>query len=259
MQVDPRHLAGRYSSDPAKREAVQLSVSRLHRLLAQVLTNLGASPSAELASRVCRMGQAQAHRAIVNWQVLGPWKRDSGTSAVTLLDTVFSGEEDAVSGNDNPNTGYSTGSNAASLHWRKAVQADDRGFVDLGQELQTADGSVAYAIHKLNSDKNRMVRMRLGVDYWMKLWVNGRLQLEVNKVHASPKPAGFLVDVPLQSGENILTLKIVAGAKGFGFWADMMDLGNAATVSNGNPAGAADVNYYRPLFKPFDPYMFHYW
>ncbi|AHF94788.1 hypothetical protein OPIT5_26920 [Opitutaceae bacterium TAV5] len=259
LQVDPRHLADRYADDPLKREAVQLSVSRLQRLLAQVLTNLGASPSGDLAGRVCRMGQPQTHRAIVNWEVLGPWRRGADTAAVALLDTVFPGEEDAIAGNDNPNTGYSPGDNSGSLYWRKAVRADNNGFVDLGGELQTADGSAAYAIHKLRSDKDRMVRLRLGVDYWLKLWVNGRLHLEVNKLHASPKPAGFMVDVPLQAGENILTLKVVAGTKGFGFWADMLDLDRTAAASDGSPAAPATANYYRPLFRSFDPYMFHYW
>lgn len=256
LQVSPDLLAARHLNAPAEREAVQLSVSRLQRLTAQILTNLGAAPSPVLAGRVCHLGKISTFQPVGSWHVLGPWKSRL-KEPKALLSEVWPGEADALAGDDNPNTIYRR-DDGASLDWRKVINAGEGGFVDLQRELASGEGLVVYAQRQVPSDKNRMVRVRLGADYWLRFWVNGRLLLDVSESHDAPKAAAFQVDVPLRAGENTFTVKAVSGAKGFGFWADMGELAGGASSAPG-AEGATDVGYYLPLFKPFDPYQFHYW
>ena len=256
LQVSPDLLAGRHLEAPAEREAVQLSVSRLQRLTAQILTNLGASPSPDLARRVCNFGRISTFQPIGSWHVLGPWKSRL-KEPKALLAEVWPGETDALAGDDNPNTIYRR-DDGVSLDWRKVINAGEGGFVDLQRELASGEGLVVYAQRQVPSEKNRIVRMRIGADYWLRFWVNGRLLLDVSEAHDAPKAAAFSVDVPLRAGENTLTIKAVSGAKGFGFWADMGEVvGGASSIPGAE--GAIDVGYYLPLFKNFDPYQFHYW
>lgn len=258
FQLAPSLLADRYANDAERREAVQLSVSRLHRLVAQVLTNLGASSSSALATRVCHVGSLSAWQPIASWHVFGPWPAGSDGPQQQLT-TVWPGEKDAMAGDDNPNNEYRR-PDGVSLDWRRIVQADESGFVDLAREVEAGEDTVVYAQRKIVSDRNRIVRMRFGADYWLKLWVNGRVSLVVDEAHGPPKPATFQVDVPLRKGENVLAIKVIGGSKGVGFWADRADAGTTSSAMTASAHGAAvSVRYYQPLFKNFDPYQFHYW
>ncbi|MET0262982.1 MAG: glycoside hydrolase family 2 TIM barrel-domain containing protein [Rariglobus sp.] len=257
LQVSPDLLADKHADAPAKREAVQLSVSRLHRLTAQVLTNLGATPSPSLSNRVATLGRVASFQPISGWNVLGPWK--SGLrNGKALMDEVWPGETDAIAGDDNPNTTYRR-ADGTMLDWRRVVNANETGYVNFQKEFMSGEGSVVYAQRKIRSEKNRIVRMRLGADYWLRFWVNGKLQLDVSEAHASPQPAAFQIDVPLRAGENVLTIKAGAGSKGFGFWADMGEPAGGGAAASGPADMGPPVNFYTRLFKPFDPYQFHYW
>ncbi len=257
LQVSPDLLADRHADAPAKREAVQLSVSRLHRLTAQVLTNLGATPSPSLSIRVATLGRVASFQPISGWNVLGPWK--SGLrDGKALMNEVWPGETDAIAGDDNPNTTYRR-ADGTMLDWRRVVNANETGYVNFQKEFMSGEGSVVYAQRKLTLEKNRIVRMRLGTDYWLRFWVNGKQVLDASEAHGGPQPAAFQIDVPLRAGENVLTIKAGAGSKGFGFWADMGDaFAGGAPAPEAGESGAP-VNFYNRLFKPFDPYQFHYW
>ncbi len=259
LQVSPAMLARRHHDDPEKREAVQLSVSRLHRLVAQIMTNLGATSSPAVASRVCSIERSNTFRPIASWHALGPWPVGE-TDPKTLLGAPSPGEAEAIAGDDNPNTVYRR-DDGASLDWRKVVHASADGFVDFARDLGAGEHSVVYAQRKIISETNRLVRMRLGADYWLKFWINGRVALTVHEGHGAPKPAAFIIDVPLRKGENVLTIKAAGGSKGFGFWADIEEGGasdatSTADTTSGQPSR---VRLYQPLFKPADPYQFHYW
>ncbi|MDR1281607.1 MAG: hypothetical protein LBK99_12385 [Opitutaceae bacterium] len=261
LQVSPEPLRNRYADEPEKREAVQLSVSSLHRLTAQILTNLGASPSSALAGRACHIGRLSVWQPVGSWNVLGPW-RTGTTDPETRLARVWPGEEDAIAGDDNPNTRYPGPD--GPLDWRRVLQAGERGFIDFARDLGAGENSVVYAQRRIESDKNRVVRMRFGVDYAFRVWVNGRVILTVDAAHGVPRPGAFLVDVPLRRGENVIAIKALPGSKGFGFWAEMnFDAGSAAPVvgvdASGSAGGSGPVGYYQPLFRPFDPYQFFYW
>lgn len=256
LQITSDALAWRYPDDADRREAMQLSIPRLNQLSARILTNVGASPSAALGQRLTRISTPQSYRTLGAWKVLGPFYA-TGTSVPALMKATLPGEEDALLGGENPNLIYAT-PDGRSLDWRKTVETRENGFVDLAKDLNVEKEGVAYVSRSLKSDKNRMVRLRFGADYFLRAWVNGKEILTVDTGHGAPAANAFPVDVLLKAGDNILTLKIGSGSKGFGFGADICEnLSAVSTPENGSKL--APVSFYTPLPQPFDPYQFHYW
>jgi beta-galactosidase len=253
LQVFPGLLEDRYADDADRREAVQLSVLRLHRLLAQLLTNLGASPAPATAQRLTVSRRAPAISTLGSWRILGPF-HSGKAKGYQMLNEKFPGEWEALQGAENPNTVYRL-PDGSTLDWRRTVEPGKDGFVDLGAALGGAKhGRIAYVTRSVESDQSRTVTFHLGVDYWLQFWVNGQSVIKVDDNHGSPVPDAFKVEVPLKKGKNILTMKVVSGTNGFGFWCRMK-------TDDRDPLAdrQADVGFYIPPFRNFDPYQFTYW
>lgn len=253
LRVFPALLEERHADHADKREAVQLSVLRLYRLVAQVFTNLGATPAPEIAQRLSVSRKAPAISTLGSWRVLGPFHSDK-EKAYQMLNEKFPGEWDALHGAENPNTVYRQ-PDGSTLDWRQTVDVGKDGFVDLGEALGgPKHGRVAYVTRSVGSDQARTVAFHLGVDYWLQFWVNGQSVLKVDENHGSPVPDAFKVNVPLKNGKNILTMKVVSGTNGFGFWCKMKT-DDSEVLSDTN----TDASLYIAPFRTFDPYQFTYW
>jgi beta-galactosidase len=258
LQVEPADLSQRYADEPLKKEAVQLSVQALYRLVAQVLTNLGAESSEAVAERLSFVLMPPRYQDLVDWRVLGPWVSEEKSGA-DALNFVFQGETDALTGAENPNVQYKL-PDGRTLTWSNSVTVDKNNFVNMGKTMGFGAGTVGYAVKGLQSPVDRTAELRLGFDYLGKVWVNGEEVLVVDQPHGAPAAKHFQVQVPLMKGKNVLTVKVESGTKGLGFWADIA----TAPESDGNSGGAhasahPQVSLYVPLFKPFDPYKFRYW
>jgi beta-galactosidase len=189
------------------------------------------------------------------WKVLGPYL-DNTSDQKKTLDTPYPGEQDAIDGGENPNPTYKT-KEGKTLDWRKTVNADASGFVDLAKAFNGVDeNAIAYVTKTVNCAFAQTATLRLGVDFWMNAWVNGKPVLQVVKNH-SKHANEYVLNVPLRKGENIITLKIVSGRGGFGFWANMAYNQDKPTTATSTQV--QEVSFYSPLFKFFDPYQFAYW
>lgn len=251
LQITPAQLATRYAGEPDKQTAVQLSVIRLQQLLAQLLTNLGAAPAPATAHTLGRVARSPALHTLSAWKVLGPYNAN-GPQA---LHTSFPGEQDAIDGAENPNVTYTT-SEGAVLDWRRTVNADHNGFVDLSKASGGKDDNVvAYVTKGISSAIPQSATLRIGVDYWMEAWLNGVAILRVDTNHQK-RENEFILPVSLKAGENILTFKVASGKGGFGFWANIAYAG--AEDDNTGPAKNKSV-LYPVAYKYFDPYQFIYW
>jgi len=255
LQVSPSMLDGRYPNSREKTEAIQLSVIRLNQLIAQLLTNLGAYPVKETAQRLTMVSVPPQFQTLGTWKVLGPYL-DNTSDQKKTLDTPYPGEQDAIDGGENPNPTYRT-KEGKLLDWRKTVNADANGFVDLAKAFNGVDeNAIAYVTKTVTCEFAQTATLRLGVDFWMNAWVNGKPVLQVIKNH-SKHANEYVLNVPLRKGENVITLKIVSGRGGFGFWANMAYNQDkpATTIST----QVQEVTFYSPLYKFFDPYQFAYW
>ncbi len=256
LQVTASLLDGRHAGNIDKREAIQLSFPRLDRLVAQVLTNLGASPAPEVSSRLVESKKPSAITTLGSWRVMGP-HISTKTKASEILDESFPGQWEAIRGAENPNALHKR-ADGVVLDWRKTAEAGKDGFVDLQPAMGPArHGHVAYVTRTVDSDEDRKVTLSLGVDYWMQVWVNGQPVAKIDETHGTPVPNAFKTDVPLKKGKNIITLKVGSGSNGFGFWCQMKakDSGPVEDDATAPPP----LDFYSPLFRAFDPYLFTYW
>jgi beta-galactosidase len=253
LQVGPELLETRYlkPEDSAKREGIQLSIARLYQLQAQLLTNLGATPSAREAARLAVLDMGPAFETLGSWNVLGPFRvaKDDGDA---MLDTKFPGEDSAMAGDDNPNIIF-TRDDGVRLDWRKTVEADNRGFIDLGKKLQVSELAVAYVMRRITCNTAHDAVLRFGADWRAMIWVNGTPVFRT--LNGGNNPLAYRVAIPLRKGENTIAMKIASGSKGFGFFASLSKPPAPGLAITPELKG---VSYYL-LDDGFDPYQYFYW
>jgi beta-galactosidase len=255
LQAVPDMLDSKYTDAPEKAEAIQLSVVRLNQLMAQLLTNLGANANPDMAARLNRVIPPPAYQTLGAWKVMGPYLVNT-TDVLKVLETKYPGEQDAIDGAENPNITYKR-SDGVMLDWRKVVNADESGFVNLGKAFNGVDdNAVAYVTKTISSEFNQNATLRLGVDYWMQVWVNGKQVFQLEKSHQK-RANEYVLNIPLKKGENIITMKVISGRGGFGFWANLNYHQEQSAINSS--AKISEVSFYTPLFKYFDPYQFNYW
>ena len=134
-----------------------------------------------------------------SWEWVGPFGGKEQTRAVTLdLETVFAAEPEGA--NEKP-----------SLEWKRLT--GDSPVVDFAKQSGINDRGVNYARTSMHSDSDQQIWLRWTLDYFGKLWVNGKLVKTVSEKHAGPLDPIF-VSVPLRAGQNDLVVKIHSGSKG---------------------------------------------
>ncbi|HEY3379532.1 MAG TPA: glycoside hydrolase family 2 TIM barrel-domain containing protein [Armatimonadota bacterium] len=253
VQVSPDMLRNRYANDQTKQEAVQLSVTRLEQLIAQLLTGLGVGATPIQGARLLTLSIGPRFTELSPWNVLGPFAVDSDDGEL-MLETVFPGEETAIAGDTNPNTTF-TRADGMQLNWRKTVSADPNGCVTLHELPGCTDHAVAYVTRRVYSEHARRASLRLGVDYRIIIWVNGELVFRT--VNGKTGPNKFTVDIPLRAGENVISLKIGSGSRGFAFWANLAK--EEATTDAPLRDEIAHLCLYDSPQVNMDPYLFTYW
>jgi beta-galactosidase len=255
-QVSPSILLDKYGKDKDKAEAVDLSVIRLEQLMARLLGNLGAEPSEKIAARVTAcLDSGSMFVPLKSWNVIGPYMVHSGDGK-TMMDTKFSAEDMAIAGDPNPNITFPN-PNGKAFDWRGTVNADKNGLVNLGAYYKLESKAVAYVSTVLNSETERNAMLRVGCDWRMKVWVNGKEVFQT--LNGKNMPAAYSVNVPLKKGDNTISFKIGSGDRGFGFYADITKEVKAGKVRD--LPELKKVSYYadRPLEDEFDPYFFTFW
>ena len=254
-QVVPGQLEGRYADDPDRKEAVAISVVRLKQLEAQLKTAAGETPSPETMERLTRVRRGAAYRDLDGWTVLGPFSPGTSDGSVALAED-YPGQESAIEGDTNPNLTFRT-ADGRTLDFRTTVSADPDGFIDLGRALKPAGAdAVAFAIKEIDSPAARRAVLRLGADYLFHLYVNGKLVHDQSTGIGGPAPNAYKVRIRLKEGKNVITLKVMSGSKGFGFWANLSEPGSD---ENSGSETANKELLYDPTIKIRSPYEYYFW
>jgi hypothetical protein len=107
--------------------------------------------------------------------------------------------------------------NGKALRWKTPDKFAD--FVDLSSGNQPNPNSVGYAVTHIYAPSARTARLSYGMDYWIKIWLDGKL-LKDYEPHSggAPVKGQYVLDVELQAGWNELFVKVVSGSGGNGFW-----------------------------------------
>ncbi|MCK9266871.1 hypothetical protein M0P98_08410, partial [bacterium] len=85
-------------------------------------------------------------------------------------------------------------------------------FPNILKEEQS--GSVAYVFLTFNSNKTQNVTLGMGADWWMQVWVNGKLvhdSTKTSNIHFPFSIWNHLVNVRVKKGENLLAVRFVRG------------------------------------------------
>jgi len=140
---------------------------------------------------------------ITDWQVAGPY-REAGKDYAALFDMVFP-----------PEMG-----DGAKASWKPLVAGSDPKRPWLIDLLKTFGGEqcVAYARTWVHSDQDCPVRLELGSDDGLKVWLNDKQVYALNTARPL-QPGSDKVDLTLHSGWNLLLLKVTQNNQGWEFCA----------------------------------------
>ncbi|MHC4421947.1 MAG: HEAT repeat domain-containing protein, partial [Planctomycetota bacterium] len=144
---------------------------------------------------------------ITAWLVAGPFSRE-GTGPTELFDVEFAPEAESA---------------AQPVGWADlaVTNPDAPGIFNLGRAVGGGNRCVYVRTH-LWSDRAREVRLELGSDDGIKVWLNGTV------VHAANALRGLTigsdrVEVKLRGGQNTLLLKITQGGGDWSFCCRVRD------------------------------------
>jgi HEAT repeat protein len=205
-------LAAAMLDDPA----VQAEAAQSVILIAQPLAATGPEEAAAALTKVLAVitdpaTQASALEArkkiwkmsgyVTLWQVAGPYQQQ-GKNFSELFDIPFA-----------PETGE-----AAAVHWQDlpaSANPAESWKMDLLQALG-GEQRVAYARTWIHSPKEQNVRMEIGSDDGVKVWLNDRV-VHANNVARPLEPGSDAADVTLNQGWNGLLLKVTQNNEGWAF------------------------------------------
>jgi HEAT repeat protein len=142
-------------------------------------------------------------RFVTVWQVAGPYEQ-KGKDYSELFNIPFGPE----------------GSDAASVRWQilpVSANPADSWKMDLLHAFG-GDQRAAYARTWIHSPKQQDVRLELGSDDGVKVWLNGAVVL-ANNAARPLQPASDHVDVTLNEGWNVLMLKVTQSTSAWEFCA----------------------------------------
>jgi len=156
----------------------------------QKVTTFKNSTLAENAKK--EMSKIKAENAFITaWMLSGPYTKQ-GVSANKLLDTAFPPEN-----------------SAADIKWVSAKNITN-GAVQLDKQFGGYNRA-AYMLTELISDKEQTIRLYMGSDDGIKVWLNGKVVYNNNAVRPY-KPDSDKADITLKAGKNRLLVKISQGS-----------------------------------------------
>jgi hypothetical protein len=94
------------------------------------------------------------------------------------------------------------------VSWLQKETDERHAILDLNKLIGPHKGAVAYALREFDSDRARLVEIRLGTPNGWKLWVNGKLVFAHEEYHLLTQMDQYRTPVLLQAGNNRILLKI---------------------------------------------------
>lgn len=153
------------------------------------------------------------------WQTVGPFAGSAKDVAATMAHVYP--PEAATAPLDFAQTFTDNG---VTLRWQTLEK--DRDFVSLSDRQGLGVGQIGFAVTHIKSPITQTVRIKYGMDYWMKIHLNGKLIVDkTERPGGAPYKGQFEDDITLQQGVNELRVKVMSGSGGNGFWLAISDPG----------------------------------
>lgn len=228
---------------------------RAAKLLARLNTAAGAMSDPQILRRVLHVSGGAAYLPLPALHVLGPFAAKDDSKV--MLDTVWSkeGERMALAGDFNPNITFDL-PQGGKADWRPFLSPDNEGCFDFASLHRSVANPVEYAMAVVPRRTAGRARMKLGVDWRVRVWVNGEEAFRADAGAHFPK---FEFAVDLKEGDNVIAFKVGGGRSGCKLWALIENERHAGAKTDVDDASLDAVPLYDELIPGFDPYAFHYW
>ena len=148
---------------------------------------------------------------ITDWLLIGPFDNTNRKG----IEKVYPPEREFVA-----KKSYS-GRDNQEVSWRKYNENDNE-YISLAKLFKPSDEGVVYARRIFNSTKKTKIKIGLGTNDGVKMWINGKLVHE-NVVGRAALPNEDIVTVDFNKGENVVLLKIDQIGGGWGFYFSLLD------------------------------------
>jgi len=226
LQPDAKGFFGVYTNANV---AGNLAYSKQHLkdLVARARTYIGERPSKELREEMSSIDHKPTFAPLNVWHVIGPYWCEPLGDASNKLAVVHSCEKAALAGDLNPNYTYPN-EKGVPLDFRTSAEARPDGAIDFRRYFkgQTDETSIGYAVKTVTAKEAHKAVLRLGFDWFMKVYLNGKLVADYSSgLGCNPRANMKACVLDLKKGENVITLKQRSGAGGFCFWANLSEEG----------------------------------
>ena len=244
----------------------------VNRLFARKATVDGVQPTDEAVRRALYQSVRQPFVPLPAVHVCGPFESNRDDSEYQM-NMVWNKqvEEMTIAGDFNPNFEFDL-PQGGTCNWRPQLSPDAGGKFWLGRMFPGVSFAVCYSIAKVTRRKAGPVKMRFGVDWSAKVWVNGvRVSPRDGSIYDEANPPKgwgawgsghapvWNLTVDLKEGENTISFKTGAGRSDNRFFALIEDEASGAAAARVEDAALEKVGLYEDLVPDHDPNVFHYW
>ncbi len=150
---------------------------------------------------------------LTNWWIIGPFDNPDGNG----LQVKYPPEEEFESAKT-----YS-GRNNQPVRWQH-IENKQSGYIDFTKLFRESDVGVAYARGTIELTQDHQVKIGIGSNDGVRLWVNGNMVFD-NQVARKAEPNQDVLTVNLKKGKNDLLLKIDQTGGGWGFFFTVIEGG----------------------------------
>jgi hypothetical protein len=148
---------------------------------------------------------------LTDWWLIGPFDNEEGKGLLAVYppETEF----------DTTKTYW--GRDNVTISWQRH-SASESGYVDLAKILSPSDIGVAYAHRLIKTRSDTLLKIGVGSNDGVRLWVNGHIFLDRREARKAV-PNEDVLTIPFKKGDNTILLKIDQVGGDWGFYFSVID------------------------------------
>lgn len=148
---------------------------------------------------------------ISDWWIIGPFDNSNENG----LSTIYPPESEF-----DINKTY-TGNKNQNVKW-KSYHNEESGYIDFTKIFHPSDNGVVYASRNFKMEDEKTVKIGVGSNDGVRLWLNGKLVLD-HKVLRKAEPNQEILTLPFKKGDNSVLIKVDQFGGGWGFYFSLLD------------------------------------
>jgi hypothetical protein len=148
---------------------------------------------------------------VADWWVAGPFDNEDGKGLIKK----YRPEEKFDT------TDVFQGTGKREIKWQH-YKNPESGYIDFTKIFRYSGKGVAYATRVFKMDQDRTIKVGIGSNDGVRMWLNGKLVLD-HKVLRKAEPNQEILTPPFKKGENTVLIKIDQDGGGWGFYFSFPD------------------------------------